>query len=85
MTMPGPASPLQALAQALRRTARFNRDVECAPHCILWPDIDIQFYSDAKDCLLKAIQDWIGRTMSRADEICSEHRFCVVLQRIEGI
>jgi hypothetical protein len=38
MTMTEPVTPLQALAQALRRAARFNRDVECGPHCILWPD-----------------------------------------------
>jgi len=37
------ANPLQALAQALRRAARFNRDVECAPHCILWPDKEGQW------------------------------------------
>lgn len=43
MTMPEPASPLQALAQALRRAARFNRDAECAPHCILWPDKEGQW------------------------------------------
>lgn len=43
MTMTEAASPLQALAQALRRAARFNRDVECAPHCILWPDKEGQW------------------------------------------
>lgn len=43
MTMTEPSTPLQALAQALRRTQRFNQDVECAPHCILWPDKDAQW------------------------------------------
>lgn len=43
MSMIEPANPLQALAQALRRAARFNRDVECAPHCILWPDKEGQW------------------------------------------
>ncbi|ODU42539.1 BREX-1 system phosphatase PglZ type B [uncultured Aquimonas sp.] len=36
-------TPLQALAQALRRAARHNAEVECAPHCILWPDKDAQW------------------------------------------
>ncbi|WP_448674471.1 BREX-1 system phosphatase PglZ type B [Pseudoxanthomonas mexicana] len=43
MTITEPATPLQALAQALRRAAKFNQDVECAPHCILWPDKDAQW------------------------------------------
>jgi len=43
MTMTEPSTPLQALAQALRRAQRFNQDVECAPHCILWPDKDAQW------------------------------------------
>jgi hypothetical protein len=36
-------TPLQALAQALRRAARHNAEVECAPHCILWPDKHAQW------------------------------------------
>lgn len=36
-------TPLQALAQALRRAARHNAEVECAPNCILWPDKDAQW------------------------------------------
>jgi len=43
MTLTEPSTPLQALAQALRRAQRFNQDVECAPHCILWPDKDAQW------------------------------------------
>lgn len=43
MSVIEPASPLQSLAQALRRAARFNRDAECAPHCILWPDKEGQW------------------------------------------
>lgn len=43
MSMTELASPLQTLAQALRRAARFNGDVECAPHCILWPDKEGQW------------------------------------------
>lgn len=43
MTMTEPSTPLQALAQALRRVQRFNQDAECAPHCILWPDKDGQW------------------------------------------
>jgi hypothetical protein len=43
MTMTEPSTPLQALAQALRRAGRFNQDVECAPRCILWPDKDGQW------------------------------------------
>ena len=43
MTTTELTSPLQALAQALRHAARFNRDVECAPHCILWPDKEGQW------------------------------------------
>ncbi|WP_225591895.1 BREX-1 system phosphatase PglZ type B [Stenotrophomonas sp. STM01] len=43
MTMTEPSTPLQALAQALRRAQRFNQDAECAPHCILWPDKDAQW------------------------------------------
>lgn len=41
--MTKPASPLQAHAQVLRGAARFNRDAECAPHCILWPDKEGQW------------------------------------------
>lgn len=43
MTVTEPSTPLRALSQALRRTQRFNQDVECAPHCILWPDKDGQW------------------------------------------
>lgn len=49
MTIIEPATPLQALAQALRQAARFNRDVECAPHCILWPDKEGQWRSVIAD------------------------------------
>lgn len=37
------ATPLAALTQALRSAARYNADVECAPHCILWPDRESQW------------------------------------------
>lgn len=36
-------TPLAALAQAVRRAARFNAEAECAPHCILWPDRESQW------------------------------------------
>ena len=39
------ATPLAALVKALRSSARFNADVECAPHCILWPDREAQWQS----------------------------------------
>ncbi len=38
-------TPLAALASSLRRAARYNADVECAPHCILWPDREAQWQS----------------------------------------
>lgn len=43
MTRPDPGTPLKALAYALRRASRHNADVECAPHCILWPDRESQW------------------------------------------
>lgn len=36
-------TPLSALAAAVRRAARYNAEVECAPHCILWPDREAQW------------------------------------------
>ena len=36
-------TPLAALAQTVRRAARFNVEAECAPHCILWPDRESQW------------------------------------------
>ena len=36
-------TPLAALAQAVRRAARYNSEAECAPHCILWPDRESQW------------------------------------------
>lgn len=43
MTMTESNRSLQALAQALRHASRFNPDVECAPHCVLWPDKEGQW------------------------------------------
>lgn len=34
----------EALVAAVRRAARYNADVESAPHCILWPDRDQQWH-----------------------------------------
>lgn len=43
MTTSDPDTPLAALAQAVRRAARYNAEAECAPHCILWPDREAQW------------------------------------------
>ena len=43
MTIAESDTPMAALAQAVRRAARFNAEAECAPHCILWPDRESQW------------------------------------------
>ncbi|WP_231384409.1 hypothetical protein [Thioalkalivibrio sp. ALE23] len=35
----------EALVAAVRRSARYNPDVESAPHCILWTDREQQWQS----------------------------------------
>jgi len=39
-----PQTVADALIAAVRRAARYNADVETAPHCILWPDRDQQWH-----------------------------------------
>ncbi len=34
---------MAALAEAVRRAARYNAEAECAPHCILWTDRESQW------------------------------------------